>query len=643
MKIEFYNAGTRSRLNVFMAALSGITVVLLLRRSRGIYHDALLYFAQSLLHYKPNIFSNDIFLSHGGGQSNYTIFPWLSGQLLHWFNPAPFFMVGALIGLMLFAAASWFFLKTILPEGQRYVPWMAILCFPTAYGYIAVFSYSEPFLTMRSFSEALCLFSAILLAHRRCIAALLLIVISGLLHPLQALTILPILWTWLVIGNKRWLHALWLIIPILIMAVAGVHPINGLFHKMDPFWLENVKQSPQLFITLWRINEFKYLAFDIFILLLALQRLPYSMSRWCQASLIALALGILGNLILVDWLHLALPAGLQIWRVHWLAHWFAMASIGLFLLEHWQAKSRQWPQAILLMLIAQLAWGEANWSWLGAAIIYLGWRPWIINESRARIEPLLGWLFGITWLSLFFINMLHDNGNINYYLELSSMVGFMTLVFGIVMFFLYQWKKATILGSCILGAILVTALLIGIIRWDERSEIMRYFDALWGQTNIFGVYIPENAQVFWDIEHPLLSWSILNRPHYYSFIQMAGQVFNRTTTVVGYDRYFRIKQFNDDLGMCNKNKYAIGDNYYCPISDIALYSLCKPVSSPIDQPPPDYFILPFNQDYPHLGQWSLYDEYNGLLIIKNNLYSCRDIMNKLPIKELEDELASNDD
>ena len=29
----------------------------------------------------------------------------------------------------------------------------------------------------------------------------------------------------------------------------------------------------------------------------------------------------------VDWLHLELPTGLQLWRVHWLAHWMSMAAL----------------------------------------------------------------------------------------------------------------------------------------------------------------------------------------------------------------------------------------------------------------------------------------------------------------------------
>jgi len=373
------------------AALSGLSVVLLLRRFPGIEHDSVLYLGQVLLHRYPEIFSQDIFFLHGG-QNNYTIFPWLIGQLANWIEILSIFMFGSLIGLLLFIFSSWFLLKKLLPEGRRYVVWIGVLCLPPMYGYIQVFSYSEPFFTMRIYSEALCLFAIGFLMRRCWISAISCLVIAGLLHPLQVLMAMPVIWLWLLVNDKRWLHALWVAIPVIVLALAGVHPLDGLFEQADPFWLGNIRLSPHLFITLWGSNIFTWLAFDIFILALSWQRLSSVFGIWIRVSLISLLLGITGNLILVDWLNLVFPTGLQLWRIHWLAHWFAMASLALILLEHWSAK--QWSQAILLMLTGQLVWCEVSWGWIGLALVYLSW-PKLNLIMRPRFITLLGRLFGV--------------------------------------------------------------------------------------------------------------------------------------------------------------------------------------------------------------------------------------------------------
>jgi len=633
---------TSYRLTTIVAALSGLAVVLLLRRTPGIEHDSLLYFAQGLLHLYPERFSQDLFFLHGG-QDRYTIFPWLMGQAFRWVDPLFIFMLGALVGLLFFTFASWYCLKKLLPTNQRYAAWMGVLCLPTMYGYVKVFSYSEPFFTMRPYAEALCLLAIVFVIRERWIAVVFCLIIAGLLHPLQTLMVLPAIWLWLVINNsRRWLHALWLIVPISILALAEVRPLNGLFEQADPFWLMSMRLNPHLFINHWNNEEFVYLAWDIFILVLAWQYFSSSpFGRWVRVSLISLSLGLISNLILVDWLHLVLPTGLQLWRTHWLAHWFAMASLALFFLEHWNAK--QWSQAILLILAGLLVWCENNWIWLVLAAVYFSW-PRLISDTRLqRLTALLSKFFvlGLCLLLIKYISEWKYFSHITGY-QFVPKVGMdlylrnlPSILFGLCLFVLsflgiYLWNKSIKHKFYLFFLVLLPALIWGGSRWDMRSDMRRYsIDNLAGQSDIFGVHIPENAQIFWDIDIPTITWYILNRAHYYSYVQLSGQVFSRATAVEGYDRWLRLKDMDKELNACQDDTLSVEQRRACHISDAALYKVCSPSLPPDEYPPPfpappDYIVLPFAQPQTALGQWE--NTYY--------LYSCADLMEELKIKGL---------
>jgi len=643
-KLLFIKHYDRSRFITYIAALTGLTVVLLLRRTFGIVHDSVLYLGQGLLCRYPEIFSKDMFFLHGG-QDRYTIFPWLLGQMLHWVDPLPIFMLGTLIGLLLFTAASWYCLKALLPSGQRYVAWIGVLSLPTMYGYTQVFSYSEAFFTMRTYAEALCLLAIIFVVRNCWISAITCIAISGALHPLQMLVVLPTIWLWLVMKDRRWLHALWLLIPLAALAFAKVHPFSGLFEQADPFWLMTIRLSPHLFITLWSTRDYIFLVFDILVLVLISNTMSSYFNVFCRISLINLVLGIIGSFILADWLNLVLPIGLQLWRTHWLAHWFAMASFALLLLKHW--REEQWHQAILLMLMGILAWSEENWIWMGVAAIYLIY-PWLIAGTRIRLKSLLGGLFGLV---LGFLILKHivfqwkffstiGNYDLHIHAVDYDILSFPPIALGLPLLGLYLWSKTNKYKPWLLILMLLPAFLWGVSQWDMRSDTKVSLDYLINHNDIFGVHLPEDAQIYWDLDSPIDSWYILRRAHYYSFLQAAGQVFGRGTAVEGYDRWLRLRDMNEELIGCKDDKLSITQQRSCHISETALYKMCSPSLPPDKYPPPfpappDYLVLPLNQPQGALGQWPIYDTYNSKLIVIYYLYSCTNLMDKLQIpKEL---------
>ena len=161
-----------------------------------------------------------------------------------------------------------------------------------------------------------------------------------------------------------------------------------------------------MFVTLWSVNDFKNLGFDVVILLSAWHWLRGRFGEWCLASLIGCTIGILTSLLLVDFLHLVLPIGLQLWRAHWLAHFFSLAAIGALLLFHLRAKDS--VSALLLTLTALLAWGETDWGWLLLAAMYVGWQ-FALQDSRQRLGRLLSWIFGLSILLLFYNCLLYTS------------------------------------------------------------------------------------------------------------------------------------------------------------------------------------------------------------------------------------------
>jgi len=626
----------------FLAVLFGISIILLLYRMPGIEHDARLYMAQGFLYHYHEIFSQDLFFLHGS-QDKYTIFPWIVGKILYWADPFPVFKFGILVGLLFFAFSSWYCLKALLPDGKCYVTWIGILCLPPSYAVISIFSYMEPFFTARIFANSLCLLAIAFVMQRKWWATTFCLLIAGLLHPIQALVILPVIWLWLVIKQKLWLHLFWLIIPTIGFSLAGVHPLDGLFQQMDPFWLMSVKTSKHLLVSRWHANDFNNLIFDVFILVLASRRLLSPWNTWCQAALLALVLGITSSLVLVDWLNLVLPAGLQLWRVHWLAHWFAMGSVTLFILRHWQIG--QWPQAALLILMICLIWSELNWIWLILIAIYLIW-PKIILHVRQHVLILLNGLFVLilvllyTWKVSAWLYAL-SNGQDLYLPKYSIdfyLLYFPAVTIGLPLLGIYLWNKSNENKRWIFCLILFPVLSWAAWQWDSRSEMQRAIIPLNGHSDVFGVDVPENAQMQIysakdkDImeNSALLSWYVLRRAHYFSLAQVAGQVFNRATALEGFQRWQRLKTLEERVSICQR---AVKEkNVSCYINAIALYKACDP-NMPNYPPPPDYLVLPFKQPQTALGEWSIRHTRTNEVMVTYYLYSCAGLMEELQIKE----------
>lgn len=614
------------RTTLLAGSLLALAALLTFRRYIGINHDAILYLGQALALRWPEIYGQDLFFLHGS-QGSYSLFPHLIAFLMERIPPATLFMWGTGLSLVFFTAATWYSLKALLPPVQRYWALLAVLSLPAMYGMLSIFSYNEQFLTARPFAEACCLLSIGLLASRKWIAAGGCLLAGALLHPLPVIAALLVIWPWCVMRDRRWLHLAWFAVPVLLAAWIGVRPFDDLFRTADAEWIDALHNATrQLYVTDWRIIDYKYLAFDTLVLAYASYAIRGQFRAWCAAALTGLAFGLLASLLLVDVLNFVLPAGLQLWRVHWLAHWFAIGAIAAIL--HRDLHANDIARAMLLALAATLAWGETDWGWAVLSVLYIAW-PRLACHLSERIKRLLGWLLALA-ISLLFMshaaNEWHWFGQAGYRLDLYAidrrLLAFPPVTLGLLLLCVHAWQRMGSMGRKLsIAVVLVPLVLLGTRMWDARTPAGRIFEQALFRPDIFGPHLPDNAQVFWSGDSSLGPWMILQRANFFSSEQLAGQVFNRQTAVDGYGRLNRMRPLMEEALGCS-TLVAPNLRHTCVIRDEAMHQACAMG----DGVRPDYLVLPFRQPQPSIGSWSSTDPLTGRRSPPWYLYACDDVM-----------------
>ncbi|MFZ5607824.1 MAG: hypothetical protein ACOY4A_11545 [Pseudomonadota bacterium] len=612
------------------AAAIGIGMLLLIHRYPGVNHDGSIYFGLTLFRLRPDIFGQDLFFAFGS-QGSYTLLPWLLAQLTPHAGLPALFMLGALLGLLAFAAAAWLFLRRLLPFPQRAWAWLAVITLHGMYGVIVVFTYGEPFLTGRPLAEALSLLALALLVDRRWGWAGLALGLAGALHPLQALGAGLIAWSWLVLQDRRWLHLAWLGLPVLLLGFTPIKPFADLYRVLDPGWYRDLADfTRQLFITHWYPTDWATLAFDVLLLGYAAWQCRDAFGRWCLAALIGLLLGCAASLVLADLLHLALPTALQFWRVQWLAHLLANAAVGVLLYR--DLTQRAGSRASVLALAVLMANSGFLWTWIPILAMHAAWPSLAprMTPGFRRMLVALAWLTMLGLLTYYVAEEWLPFRLAHYRFDLYAIdrriLAFPLVGMGLGLSGLWLWQHARRrwqqIGMLLLA---VTALLVAALRWDARSPVARALEAQSFNPALFGTPLPERAQVFWDLPMYPAVWVVLQRADYFSPWQLAGSVFNRGTPEEGRRRLERMRPVIEEDMYCQDRSVPARERAHCRISNATLYQACRPGSTP----PPDYLVLPYRQDPPALGQWRIPDPVSGGTAVTFWLYACPTILQSL--------------
>ena len=341
----------------------------------------------------------------------------------------------------------------------------------------------------------------------------------------------------------------------------------------------------------------------------------------------------MANLLLVDWLHLVLPAGLQLWRSHWLAHLLANAMVGALLYR--DIRNADGVKALCLSLLFLLVKaGMPWWVWGLFALLYALW-PRLLKSTTPTVARLLGALFTcgmLVILAMYAAGEWLPFRLAHYRLDLYAfdrrMLAFPLLALGLPLAGVLLWNQQASRGRWVLVAALGILLTVGACRWDARSPIAQAVENNSNRPDLFGPTLPVNAQVFWVGDLYAAPWIALHRADYFSTRQLAGAVFNQGSAIEGRARLERVRPVIEEDMYCQDRSVPLQEREYCRISDASLRQACA--AGPTR--PPDYLILPYRQTLQASGSWTILDPMTGGPAITYWLYACPRILEGLRIQ-----------
>ncbi|MFC6350879.1 hypothetical protein H7691_14595 [Stenotrophomonas sp. CW117] len=609
----------RARLvELAVAGLLAVCLALLKGRYLGIGHDSLLYLGQVLEYLYPESLQHDLFFIYGS-QASFTVFPWLVARLAEYVGYGAVFIWLSAIGLGAFWFASWGLVVRLLPGESGFYGLLALLLLPSSYGAWEIFHYAEPFLTGRTFAEPLSLFALMLLVSGRCWVAAIVGLVAVAMHPLQALPAGVVAWLWLAAGDRRWLHALWALAGT--VALGALAPQwHFLFDVMDAQWRAQVMlRSAHVFLGNASVGDWYYLLTDMFVVAVAFGYAQGVLRRYLGSVLVASIALVLLSLLLVDALHLAWPARLQLWRVHWLLHWSAMMVLPWLGLVIWSTFS--WRRIGLFACVVALGFlpGAAHPLTPGIALLYLAWprlehhlgpgiqNMLVLSVMGAAFAHVLGQAISLLppWqgaMSGFWLGRLAEN-LMPIWLVPAVVVG------------IWLWRKGR--GKGLLGGVLIIGGGCAFLQWDGRPPIQRDFTDMQPQEPPpFGVEVAPDAQLLW-LGEVLPVWSVMKRPSYISSPQMAGIVFSRRTSMEAFRR--KEQMHVRDGGGRDCRLVVLPDEPYtrCKPDEAAIRNACGQAGGALA-----FVVLPYRLRSAPVGTWVPSRRNAGAY----HLYACKNLL-----------------
>jgi len=613
---------------IWAAVLLCLALLLYLRPYSGIRHDSILYFGQALLAWDPEQFGQDLFFAYGS-QARYTVFPQFLAWLLNWFNPPDLFLALTLLGRLFFLLASFVLARQLLPEKYRFWALTALLIMPPHYGGFMVITYSETFLTGRTFAEPLVLLSLAAFLDRRWIVAFAVWLLAVLIHPLQALPVLLLAWVWLVRTDRRWLYLLAPAAIAIVLSLAGLAPFDRITTQFDPEWYEWVLKANQMvFASEWRSGDWCRVLIDFFMVWLVMERVSGKLRECCISLMLGTVLAFFLSLVLADIFHLVLPTGLQLWRMQWLLHWAAIASLPFLLHDLYDSGKQERLRLLVLIAIASLTAMVIDivspWAILILIALFVLW-PKMQNSVSPGFERLLRAGLLLTLLltaakhTIFSIQTFisREADWSRYHLDL-AILNHQLLIGGLIAAGLWIWLKTERKGHAAIMVLLTVWVAFSAWNWDRRNQWSLAFESADFRTPVFGMELRPGAQVLWENEL-LAPWLVLNRPSYFSAPQNAGLLFNRGTAKEASNRQEILHLLELQTELCNVMNGIAQSNNTCMIDEDAVREACKRSEGKLD-----YLVLRNKLPRGTLASWQrpLLDETKRP--ITYYLYQCRD-------------------
>ncbi|MDB5954970.1 hypothetical protein [Ramlibacter sp.] len=527
---------TRRSFAVFAVCLVA-ALWLLARPYIGLRHDGELYLGQMLLHWYPEILSQDLFFKFGS-QDTYSI---VSRFLAVFYGE-----IGVAQGQMLLIAATQIavlllvfdFLRRAGVDPLQRLLGMAALCVMSHnYGGWSILSFSERFITGRSFAEPFALYALFAVDRKQLVRAGLALLAAMLFHPLIGLPAVVVAWGMLVVRDRRWLAALAAAPVAFALAAAGVPPFATLLHTYDAEWWKAIGQSNgMVFVVRWPFVDWVAVLFDCGILWVAARVFP-SMGTLLRVAAVVTGALLATSAVGADWMHNVLITQLQLWRVHWISHLLALPLLVILLWRTWRAGDVLAQTAVLAGAAAAVATnvryaaepGLVAWAAFAVCLLYTrpAISPRLLQVARgvtvAALVTIVALILRITAQQLFAARGAPDT---SYILLLVATMPALSIP--LALFFLNLHRRGGLPAAGVL-ALVVAGTVFGVMHWDQRPSWIRYIETHVRDEHPFAKLIPAQAEVLWWDETPAV-WALLHRRSYFSSLQSGGLLFSRDTT-----------------------------------------------------------------------------------------------------------------
>ncbi len=503
------------------------SVFLLSHAYTGIRHDGILYAGDALAYLVGGQFHEDLYFLHGS-QGRFSVLPWIYSRLIAAFGLGIGSIVGLLTAFGLYLGATVLLLKAIVPRSFLFYCLLSVVLGWTLYGGLRVFGYSEAFLTARSFAEPSVLIALALLARGRLPGALLATAIGLVIHPLVGLSGALVVWMLLVMGDRRWL---WLaaigIIPLLYFSFHPVGPFADLLLRYDADWFDLVDEAnPQAFLLRWTLYDVGIVVFDIVVLWFVARdsTTPFLRRLVVAAVVIGLA-SLMFSCVLVDLLHSAFIAKLQIWRSLWVTHWLAMAALPIVLAREWRRDAHGRLSAALLGIgwaapfsIALMPLG------VGAMLVVLLKKRFSLSRPTIVAVCALAALIAVIIAAQYELRIvkLANLGSEPMRIVLGRAASMSLVLLAVALAVWYFAAHARRVGLVAATLLFVLATMV----WDQRTPWTKRLESYAVGTNIWPDIVEPGAVVYWyrDLMAP---WVLLSHGNYYTQQQGSGAVFSK--------------------------------------------------------------------------------------------------------------------
>ncbi len=510
----------------------------------GIWHDGALYLAQAFLKINPATFQNDVFFKFGS-QDSYSIFSPFYVFFIKLMGVETAALVLLLASQLFFIYALWLLCTEIF--GRVIGVWAAcgLAILSPYYGSENIFSYAEMFFTARNIAEPLSIFAIYFLLRKQLWLSAGILLLAGAFHPLITLPAMCMWWVYQAFDNKKYWYLILFLPFILLLAVSNIQPFHKILETYDSAWWDVVSIRNKYVLPLeWPLLSWVSFGVDCGCVYLATRVLQGPARRLMQATLLTTFLFTIIAVIGTAFLKNVLLTSLQLWRVDWLSHCFAMAVVPYFIIILWRKGGLAIYSAVFLVLSGFLYPTLPFLAFVAlAGILYLLHRRGITYDSlNQRIRLYLNLGIGLTLLCII-IKVISDIYTLTSIPSLSNFsdrekieltvynadIWKLELIAAWSLFFIFKKRAHAI------AFLLICMIPLGYY-WDQRSAWQKNITAEQSRPHPFAPYLAEHHEVYWHGNSILATWSMLQATSYYSKAQGAGALFNRGTALELFKR-----------------------------------------------------------------------------------------------------------